>query len=251
MFYNILLKLAAILILIFTVLMSVIKPSTHKNIFVYDSNYEIVEEDIKTEKVEEIKQAQEVLPTQKQVPVVKTVVKHNDKVLNKSNEKVIEKESPEKVVQVQKTENKIKQDEVKPIVQKIEKKQEQTVEIQKLSQEEIDWNIWRSNIQNRIMDDAKLPPVPMGTIFKFSFTVDMYGKITNVKSYSTNSKYTPYAIQFISPVIRSYQGQSFLEFPKNSKRTITDVNGAWIISNKAEYSTPNDFNDTERIKYKN
>ena len=34
-------------------------------------------------------------------------------------------------------------------------------------EEEIEWNKWRSNLQNQIMKDVKLPIIPQGTVFKF------------------------------------------------------------------------------------
>ena len=114
-------------------------------------------------------------------------------------------------------------------------------------EEEIAWNKWRSNIQNRVMKDSRLPNMPLGTVFKFSFTVDKYGKVTNVKTWSTDSRYTPYAIQYIAPTIRSYQGHSILNFPAGSNRVITDVTGTWRIATSATYSTPNDFNDIEKV----
>ena len=115
-------------------------------------------------------------------------------------------------------------------------------------EEEIAWNKWRSRLQNQIMKDSKLPTVPNGTIFKFAFTVDKYGKVTNVKTYSANPAYTPYAIQYIAPVIRGYQGHSILTFPTGSSRTITDVTGSWkVTSGEAKYSTPHDYNDIERV----
>lgn len=115
-------------------------------------------------------------------------------------------------------------------------------------EEEIAWNKWRSRLQNQIMKDSKLPIVPDGTIFKFSFTVDKFGKVTNVKTYSANPAYTPYAIQYIAPVIRGYQGHSILTFPTGSSRTITDVTGSWkVTSGAAKYSTPHDYNDIERV----
>ena len=97
------------------------------------------------------------------------------------------------------------------------------------------------------MKDSRLPIVPNGTVFKFSFTVDKYGKVTNVKTWSTNSAYTPYAIQYIAPAIRSYQGRSILNFPLGSNRVITDVTGGWKISSTAKYSTPQDYNDIEKV----
>ena len=114
-------------------------------------------------------------------------------------------------------------------------------------EEAIAWNKWRSNLQNQIMKDSKLPNVPNGTIFKFSFSVDKYGKVTNVKTWSETQMYTPYAIQYIAPVIRNYQGRSILKFPSGSNRVTTDVTGGWKISTSAKYSTPQDFNDIEKV----
>lgn len=115
-------------------------------------------------------------------------------------------------------------------------------------QEQIAWQVWRSNLQNKIMQDVRLPNVPQGTIFKFSFDVDRYGKITNVHTTSTNSAYTPYAIQYIAPVIKSYQGRSILNFPSGSKRTTTEFIGSFRINNSSnKYSTTQDYRDTERI----
>lgn len=114
-------------------------------------------------------------------------------------------------------------------------------------EEAIAWNKWRSNLQNQIMKDSKLPNVPNGTIFKFSFSVDKYGKVTNVKTWSETQMYTPYAIQYIAPVIRNYQGRSILNFPSGSNRVTTDVTGGWKISTSAKYSTPQDFNDIEKV----
>lgn len=123
----------------------------------------------------------------------------------------------------------------------------QPVKVLTAQEEEIAWNRWRSNLQNQIMKDSRLPIVPNGTVFKFSFTVDKYGKVTNVKTWSTNPAYTPYAIQYIAPAIRSYQGRSILNFPQGSNRVITDVTGGWKISATAKYSTPQDYNDIEKV----
>ena len=118
------------------------------------------------------------------------------------------------------------------------------------AEEEIAWNKWRSNLYNHIMRDAgaKLPNMPNGIIFKYSFNVDKYGKITNVQTWSTTSGYTPYAIQYIAPVIRSYQGRTILNFPTGSNRVTTEVTGAWKISSNQKYSTESNFNDIEKVK---
>ena len=122
-------------------------------------------------------------------------------------------------------------------------------QIAKEEQEELVlWNKWRSDLQNRIMTDVKLPLVKQGTVFKFSFDVDKYGKISNISTWSTDTAYTPYAIQYIAPVIRSYQGRDFMNFPAGSNRVTTTVSGAWRISDKTTYSTPSDFKDVEKIR---
>lgn len=115
-------------------------------------------------------------------------------------------------------------------------------------EEEIAWNKWRSNLNNQIMKDSKLPTMPNGIIFKYKFTVDKYGKVTNVQTSSTTSGYTPYAIQFIAPVIRSYQGRAILNFPTGSNRVSVEVSGAWKISSSSKYSTPDDYHDIEKVK---
>ena len=96
------------------------------------------------------------------------------------------------------------------------------------------------------MHDTRLPYIPNGTVFKFTFTVDKYGRISNVQTWSTNPTYTPYAIQYIASIIRSYQGKSLLEFPQGSLRTTTDVTGGWMMSTNERYSSPDDYNDIEK-----
>jgi len=123
----------------------------------------------------------------------------------------------------------------------------QPVKVLTAQEEEIAWNRWRSNLQNQIMKDSKMPNMPTGTVFKFSFTVDKYGKVTNVKTWSATPQYTPYAIQYIAPAIRSYQGHSILNFPTGSSRVTTEVTGGWKIATSAKYSTPQDFNDIEKV----
>ncbi len=159
-----------------------------------------------------------------------------------------------------KTENKLTQNNsVKQTAQSINNNsistQENTIKTENISknqilneqEEVILWNKWRSEIQNRIMQDVKLPVIQEGIVFKFAFDVDKYGKITNVRTWSTTPMYTPYAIQYIAPVIRSYQGKDILNFPQGSTRFSTTVEGAWKISKNVKYSTPLDYNDSEKI----
>ena len=55
------------------------------------------------------------------------------------------------------------------------------------------------------------------------------------------------AIEHIAPVIRGYQGREILNFPSNSNRITTKVEGGWKISDKSVFSTPMDYNDTEKV----
>ena len=71
--------------------------------------------------------------------------------------------------------------------------------------------------------------------------------LVNVQTGANPSTYTPYAIQYIAPVIRSYQGRSILNFPEGTERTVTNVTGKWKISDNERYSTPQDYNDIEKI----
>ena len=114
-------------------------------------------------------------------------------------------------------------------------------------EEEIAWNIWRSNLTNKIMEGTNFPYVPPGTVFRFEFDVDKYGKITNVHTWSVDSKYTPYAIQYMAPVIRNLQGRSILIFPEGTARTSTKAWGAWKISNRTILSTPDNYDDIEKV----
>ena len=48
-------------------------------------------------------------------------------------------------------------------------KNEQNTKNLTQSEEEIKWNQWHSNLQNKIMQDVDLPDVPQGMAFKFIF----------------------------------------------------------------------------------
>lgn len=116
------------------------------------------------------------------------------------------------------------------------------------AQEEIIvWNKWRSDLQNKIMRDSKVH-APLGTTFKFSFTVDRAGRISNLRVWSNTPAYNTIAINMIKPVILGYQGTSILNFPPRTKRIITNVNGGFVISTSNKFSSPNDFSDIEKVR---
>ena len=270
--YRLLFTLIAGILGLTTIGICALQPQMHKTFFVYNSDYVIVEP---ADKVEVVKN----LPAQVNRPqkeekkvtvqkVVKSVPKTTQKPLEK---KVIKNQPVQKIQTSQQTVNpllsmlketsttesaqqKVVEKKVQPVPQSVKKEETiakpavQTVtEEEKARQEVILWNKWRSNLQNKIMSDVKLPIMPEGTIFKFSFDVDRYGKISNVKTWSLTPAYTPYAIQYIAPVIRGYQGRDILNFPEGSNRFSTTVEGGWKISQTAKFSTPEDFKDAEKV----
>lgn len=270
--YGLLFTLIAGILGLTTIGICALQPQMHKTFFVYNSDYVIVEP---ADKVEVVKN----LPAQVNRPqkeekkvIVQKVVRSVPKTTQKPVEKKVVKNQPVQKIQTsQQTVNpllsmlketstaesaqqKVVEKKVQPAPQSVKKEETiakpavQTVtEEEKARQEVILWNKWRSNLQNKIMSDVKLPIMPEGTIFKFSFDVDRYGKISNVKTWSLTPAYTPYAIQYIAPVIRGYQGRDILNFPEGSNRFSTTVEGGWKISQTAKFSTPEDFKDAERV----
>ena len=270
--YGLLFTLIAGILGLTTIGICALQPQMHKTFFVYNSDYVIVEP---ADKVEVVKN----LPTQVNQPqkeekkvTVQKVVKSVPKTTQKPVEKKIVKNSPQPVQKIQTSQQtvnpllsmlketsttesaqqKVVEKKVQPAPQSVKKEETKpaaktVTEEEKARQEVILWNKWRSNLQNKIMSDVKLPIMPEGTIFKFSFDVDRYGKISNVKTWSLTPAYTPYAIQYIAPVIRGYQGRDILNFPEGSNRFSTTVEGGWKISQTAKFSTPEDFKDAERV----
>jgi len=256
---------------LFTAGVIIFQPEMHKSAFIYDSSFEITEPKtvVETVKVmpdkavrepqtQTVKKVETVSTVKKQESAPKQTVKTVNKTAVKVNKtvKTAEKpvstttvtkqtvQKPAQTTTVKKTEN---------TVQPVSKTVTTPVQVKTVTQTEqerqelILWNKWRSNLQNQIMSDTKLPIVPVGTIFKFTFNVDKYGRISDLHTWSTNPSYTPYAIQYIAPVIRSYQGRSILNFPSGSNRISTTVEGGWKISNTSKYSTSADYNDTEKV----
>ena len=240
-----------ILVVVSTISICAIKPHMHKTVLVYDSDYKIVQEDETIVERTEIPVME--LPAKSVQNTVKVETKvHKTPVTKKTQEtKKSTLQQPLKKTETKKVE---KTAITKPVLTQETKKFEtpvtentsQTI-VKTFTPEEIAWNIWRSNLQNKIMQDVHLPALPNGVIFRFSFNVDKYGKITNIYTYSDNPAFTPYAIQYIAPVIRSYQGKSILNFPEGSSRLFTEFKGGWKISSTERLSTPQDYNDYEKV----
>lgn len=173
-------------------------------------------------------------------------------------EKVIY-EQPKPVAKPQPTKQVTKQ-QAKPQTQKViqepkpqpkvvqEPKPKENKPHQLTEQEEIiAWNKWRSNLQNQVMKDAPTR-APLGTVFKFSFTVDKYGNMSNIKVWSENPNYTDLAVRVIKPVLTGYAHKPILNFPQGTKRVITNVTGGYVISTRTKYSSPSDYSDYEKVK---
>lgn len=255
--YNSFVKILLIVAIIITACICCIKPQMHSNVLVTDSSYMVTDQDYKPQETTK----DEVIATvsreelQKPKPVSQTV---SEPVTQKVEQQKVEQpktQTVNKVVQTPKetvkkaetpkTVSKVTSKPANKVQQTTSKPQAKTMTPQ---QEEIAWNVWRSNLQNQIMKDSRLPDVQNGVVFKFSFTVDKYGKVSNVKTWSLNPSYTPMAIQYIAPVIRGYQGHSILDFPAGSNRVITNVEGGFKVSNTSKYSSPTDYNDTETVR---
>ena len=275
---RLILQILLILLIVSTVSICVTKPNLHKNIIVYDSAYTLVTEDeVKTETKDipimevEIKPVEKTTVVEKKVePTVTTTKKQPTNVEKQTVTKPKQTTTVKQTVTKPQTQTITKpvittvqkpavKETVKIEAPKVEKIQTAVVtspsqvakkeNISPMTQQEetIAWNIWRSNLINQIMQDVKMPTIPQGTVFQFSFTVDKYGKITNIQTGANPANYTPYAIQYITPVIRSYQGRSILNFPEGTARTTTQVTGKWRMSTTKKYSTPEDFNDIEKV----
>lgn len=177
------------------------------------------------------------------------IVPKNNPSKTQPNKTEVKKVEPKPV---QKTEPKVVNNTEKPkVVSPVEKISEKPVTkpaIKVLTEEEeiIAWNKWRSDLQNKLMRDSKIA-APIGTSFEFSFTVDKFGTISNLKTWSSNPSYTPLAVRVIKPLLLSYQKTAILNFPTGSKRVITNVNGGFTMARSSRYSSPSDYNDYERV----
>ena len=254
--YSAFIKILLILAIILTVSVCAIKPKMHSTLLITDSNYVLTSSDIQPEKTNKneviatISQEEIQKPKVVEKPVSVPVQTKVETKVQPVQKTVVNTPKPVQQVQTVKSKPTVTTTTAKPAPKPVQKVEKVQTKPQKLTeqQEEIEWNKWRSNLQNQIMKDSKLPSIPNGTVFKFSFTVDKYGKVSNVKTWSLTPSYTPYAIQYIAPVIRGYQGHSILDFPYGSNRVITNVEGGFKISSTSKYSTPNDYNDMETVK---
>lgn len=249
MFYMRFITVLTVILLLLSFSAAFFRPKLHPEFKVYDSSFVV---DEKTETTEETVETPQKTTATKEKFLPTVSVTKTEKTAPSTYKREVSRNTSNKTVQ---TETKKVQTE-KPTEKSVTTKKETTVvrprttEVQKTlsaEKEQIAWNVWRSRIQNQIMKDVKLPTVPQGTIFRFEFTVSESGRVSSVKTWSETPKYTPYAIEYMAPVIRGYQGKEILKFPEGTMRTSTRAIGAMKISRTTKYSNPGDYNDTETI----
>lgn len=114
-------------------------------------------------------------------------------------------------------------------------------------EEIIAWNRWHSNIHNQVMKDSNAGVAPYGTVFSFSFLVDKYGNVSNVKVSCSNNYCMDIARDNLKPAIMHLQRKPILNFPRGTQRTSTVVSGSFLIGSEDKFSTPSNFSDFERV----
>ena len=114
-------------------------------------------------------------------------------------------------------------------------------------EEIIAWNRWHSNIHNQVMKDSNAGVAPYGTVFSFSFLVDKYGNVSNVKVSCSNNYCMNIARDNLKPAIMHLQRKPILNFPRGTQRTSTVVSGSFLIGSEDKFSTPSNFSDFERV----
>ena len=114
-------------------------------------------------------------------------------------------------------------------------------------EEIIAWNRWHSNIHNQVMKDSNAGVAPYGTVFSFSFLVDKYGNVSNVKVSCSNNYCMDIARDNLKPAIMHLQRKPILNFPRGTQRTSTVVSGSFMIGSEDRFSTPSNFSDYERV----
>lgn len=114
-------------------------------------------------------------------------------------------------------------------------------------EELIAWNKWRSDIQNEIMMKTQVE-APIGTVFYFSFVVDKFRHISNLKAICSNPFSQKEVQTKLIPVIKSLEYSALLEFPKGTNRDKTTVRGMFSLGTETMLSKPGDYNDVERVQ---
>ncbi len=114
-------------------------------------------------------------------------------------------------------------------------------------EEVVAWNVWRSNLQNRIMDETAIE-APVGTLILFSFNVSKSGRISNFKYSCSDKKYAESSKADMKDILKRLQGDEVLRFPENTKRSNVRFKGGFLLDYETQYSRPSDYSDYERVR---
>lgn len=114
----------------------------------------------------------------------------------------------------------------------------------------IDWNTWKSNFVNQILEDSfsihELDNYNEGDWLSYSFNVDYNGKITNISVKSLALSQADKDL--VARLIKSYEYKDITVFPANTKKKTARVFAVMMLSDTTQKSNPKDFNDFERVK---
>jgi len=167
---------------------------------------------------------------------------------NAENAQIIHENPPTTPKEQPKTEPKTQPKEQTPKTVEVTQPKSNSNPYMTEQEEIIAWNVWRSNIQNQIMKDSNIDFAPLGTIFTFTFVVDKFGNVSNIKVECSHPNFMDVARDNVKPAIANLQKKPILNFPKGTKRTSTVVQGMFLIGTQTRYSTPANYSDYEKVR---
>ena len=233
-----------ILFILLTIFTIKIHPDMHQPIIIEDEHFQLT-------------RISDTITT-KNIPTEKTAQPEPQKI-KRTETKVVYKNTPETTSQLEILQQIIKETEqeepvelqkpVKPEIHQPEPKTTNDNPYMTEQEEIIAWNRWRSNLQNQIMRDSRIDYAPLGTLFTFTFVVDKFGNISNIKIMCSNPNYMDIARSRVKPAIANLQRKPILKFPKGSRRTSTIFIGGFTIETHEIYASPENYSDYERITY--
>ena len=240
---NILKLIAITLIIIISISVAFFKPKMHRKIRIENAEFNVVQF---SEKKAEEKAPPFYAPKNKPEAETQPEQPKEEYIKNPTVNTTLPQEAP-KASQASVPKPK-KTPQTQQPSQPIEKQpQKNERELTAEQQEIIAWNKWRSDLQNKVMRESKIM-APVGTRFGFSFTVDKFGNISNLRVSAEPSCYTQMALKHIRPVLLSYQEQEILKFPPESKRVVVNIEGHFSMARTSKFSSPSDYSDYERVK---
>lgn len=115
---------------------------------------------------------------------------------------------------------------------------------------DIDWNTWKSEFINKILDDSmeikSLDDYGIGSWFYYSFTVTSTGEILNVNV--TSMYLSKEDKEKVKQMIRNYAHQDITVFPANTRKTRAKVDAIMMLGDTEKKSKPADFNENEKVR---